>query len=97
MADAQYILNIRGRIEAADLETARTAVLRFIRRAARCTIHRYAQRHCIIDFDSILVLQPHRNFENNAISVAQDLATSANAATEVAELLTIFDQISGRL
>jgi ribosomal protein L16/L10AE len=92
-----YSDNVRARIAAAELETARAVVLRMIRRAGRSIVWRYARKHLIIDFNDTLVTQNQRDFRDNAITNAQTRAVDANNATTVDELLIIFDDIAKHL
>ena len=85
---------LREGISAASVANARPVLLRMIRLSFRRRVYQYAQHHSIVDFDSVLVTQRHRNFNAATIAAAQAKATEAQNATTINELLVIFDQIS---
>ena len=85
---------MREAILNASLEDARPVVLRMVRLSFRRRLYIYARRHSIVDFESVLVTQRNRDFQQSNIDAAQLKATAAQVAASVEELLVVFDSIS---
>ena len=85
--------SVRASIAAASVNDAKRGTLRMVRFALRKRIFRYAQRHYITDFNDPIVTERHRVWRQTALTNAQDLATQANAATTIAEILVVLINI----
>lgn len=85
---------VRGLIVSASVSEAKRMTLRMIRLAARKQIWTYADKHWIVDFDSVIVTQRHRDARDNVVSTAQANAVIVNGATTVSECLAVFDSIA---
>lgn len=82
-------------IAAQTLPDGRDMVHRQIRWIARKKVRIYANEYNIIDFqDTALVTDRHRTKRTDIITEAQARVADANAATDMAELLVVFDSIA---
>ncbi len=91
---ADRAVELRARIEAADLADGKTIVVKCIRLRARELMFDYARRHWIVDFaDTDLVEDRHRARRDQIVTRARDRGGEAMAATTTQELLTVFDQV----
>lgn len=87
--------SLRQSLSIMDFDGCRTAMIRIVRIAIRRHIFAYARDNHIIDFaDTQLVEQRHRDFLQNAKDAGVSKAADIQAATTVAELLTIYDSIA---
>jgi hypothetical protein len=85
----------RAIIETKPAGEARDMVLRLIRRIARHRVYEYGIEHFITDFqDPVLVTDRHRTFRADVVTQASTRAAAANAASSMAELLVVFDDIA---
>ena len=92
------VAQVRAQLEAAELERARSVVLRLVQLAGRRRVFAYAQKNYIVDFDLLdVVSQRHRDRRNQIITRAQGHRATATAATTIEELLAVFDLIAPNL
>lgn len=89
---------VRAHIAVQSASEARNMINRLIRRIARKAVYEYATEHYITDFqDPVLVMDRHRTKRTEIIAVAQVRAVAVTSASDMGELLTVFDTFSDEI